>query len=117
MLATFSVTNTNDGIVLDSGDLPGSLRQAVFDSNNNPGPDEIVISSNLNGQTITLQHGSLILNDRAIIRGNSTSNPVIIRSGGSTATAIVFQGFTQDPSGAASGEQGVTNLRTCFEIA
>jgi len=33
MLATFSVTNVMDGPVAAAGDLPGSLRQAIFDAN------------------------------------------------------------------------------------
>ena len=33
MLAVFSVTNLSDGPVVMAGDLPGSLRQAIFDSN------------------------------------------------------------------------------------
>lgn len=32
MLATFTVTNTGDGVVNGPGDQPGTLRQAVFDS-------------------------------------------------------------------------------------
>ena len=41
MLATFSVTNVNDGVVTDFGDQPGTLRQAIFDANETPGTDTI----------------------------------------------------------------------------
>ena len=46
MLATFNVTNLLDGPVTAPGDLPGSLRQAMFDANNLPGADEITFSVN-----------------------------------------------------------------------
>lgn len=36
LLATFAVTNIADGPVAAAGDLPGSLRQAIFDSNSKP---------------------------------------------------------------------------------
>ena len=45
MLATFTVTNLLDGPVTALGDLPGSLRQAIFDANNAPGADDIDLTS------------------------------------------------------------------------
>jgi CSLREA domain-containing protein len=39
--ATFFVTNLLDGPVTGGGQLPGSLRQAIFDANANPGADVI----------------------------------------------------------------------------
>ena len=36
VLATFTVSNLNDGPVAAEGDLPGSLRQAIFDANDKP---------------------------------------------------------------------------------
>ena len=112
MLATFSVTNTNDGFA------SGTIRQAVLDANSSGGPDEIVISNSLAGQTIVLSLGPLVLNDRAIIRGPSGSNQVTIRQSGSTTTAFVFQNFEQDPSGEVDGLQGVENIRIeNFDIA
>ena len=41
MLATFTVTNNIDGPVGAAGDLPGSLRQAIFDANALDGADMI----------------------------------------------------------------------------
>jgi hypothetical protein len=44
---TFVVTNTLDGPVTAAGQLPGSLRQAIFDANANPGADSIVFDPSL----------------------------------------------------------------------
>lgn len=44
MLATYWVTNLLDGAVSAEGDLPGSLRQAIFDANQSPGMDTIQFS-------------------------------------------------------------------------
>ena len=51
--ATNVVSNTSD-----SG--PGSLRQAILDSNNSGGGDTIIFSNTLSG-TITLRSGELVL--------------------------------------------------------
>ena len=45
LLATFTVTNNSDGPVAAAGDLTGSLRQAIFDANANPGDDTIEFDS------------------------------------------------------------------------
>jgi hypothetical protein len=44
MLATFTVTNLLDGAVTAAGQLPGSLRQAIFDANAAAGADDIVFN-------------------------------------------------------------------------
>lgn len=44
MLALFTVSNLSDGSVAAAGDLPGSLRQALFDANVAAGPDSIDFS-------------------------------------------------------------------------
>ena len=41
LLAVFTVTNLDDGPVNFAGDLPGSLRQAIFDANAAGGDDEL----------------------------------------------------------------------------
>jgi len=63
MLSVFTVTNTNDGPVAAAGDLPGSLRQAIFNANANPGDDVVLFDASLSGQTITLTNGVLTVND------------------------------------------------------
>jgi predicted outer membrane repeat protein len=57
----YTVTNLND-----SG--PGSLRQAVGDSNANPGADRVLFQSGLSG-TISLTGGLLFVNDATQILG------------------------------------------------
>jgi RTX calcium-binding nonapeptide repeat (4 copies) len=59
--ADFTVSNLGD-----SG--AGSLRQAVTDSNNNPGPDRVLFQSGLSG-TITLNTGELYIDDAVQIVG------------------------------------------------
>jgi hypothetical protein len=61
LLSQFSVTNLDD-----SGG--GSLRQALVDSNNTPGPNEIDFAAGLSG-TITLTSGELTVanNDVSIV--------------------------------------------------
>lgn len=58
---TFVVTNLNDPGA-------GSLREAIDNSNSNPGPDKIVFSEGLSG-TITLSLGILTVTDNLQIRG------------------------------------------------
>ncbi len=66
VLATFTVTNLNDLPVAASGDAPGTLRQAVFDANLNPGADEIVF--NVDG-AIRLTQGELMLSETLTVIG------------------------------------------------
>jgi len=72
--ATFTVTNTLDGAVTKAGDLPGSLRQAVFDANTLPGSDSIVFDAIAfsTAKTITFSSGHLLLSDAVSIIGPVT---------------------------------------------
>ena len=47
LLATFTVTNTVDEVVMAAGDSPGSLRQAIFDANALAGADTITFDSSV----------------------------------------------------------------------
>ncbi|QDS97964.1 choice-of-anchor Q domain-containing protein [Adhaeretor mobilis] len=70
MLAVFTVSNLNDGPVAASGDLPGSLRQAIFDANNLPGDDEIQFALEIDGPgIILLSDGELEITDGLTITG------------------------------------------------
>src|SRR5437773_7884855 len=79
--ATITVINTSD-----SG--AGSLRQAISDSSSG---DTINFDSSLNGQTITLTSGELLINknltitgpgaDQLAINGNAASSVFHIKSG------------------------------------
>lgn len=63
----FFVTNANDGGT-------GSLRQAVLDANALSGRDEINFLGTLNGQTITLTSGELLITDDVDIVGPGAMN-------------------------------------------
>ncbi len=64
----FWVTNLSDGPVAAAGDLPGSLRQAIFDANAAAGADTIRFAAGLSG-TITLTAGELLITDSATVQG------------------------------------------------
>lgn len=78
MLAVFTVDNLLDGHVFDEGDLPGSLRQAIFDANSTPGPDVINFEESLSGQSIGLVAGELRLMDSVVIDGSALSEKIEI---------------------------------------
>ncbi len=67
VLATFTVTNLLDGPVAAAGDLPGSLRQAVFDANELEGEDEIVFQ-NVSG-TLPMTEGVFLVTDVVSLLG------------------------------------------------
>lgn len=69
VLTTFVVDNLLDGPVNQAGDLPGSLRQAIFDANANPGADTITFANELAGSTITLTQNGLAIQDSVSILG------------------------------------------------
>ena len=108
LLATFTVTNTND-----SG--AGSLRQAILDANSLAGTDTIAFSIGSGVQTITLSTMLPHITDTVIINGTTQSGysgtPLIVITGNnsiqdglrlysgsdnSTIRGLVLQGFTQD---------------------
>src|SRR3954451_3657417 len=72
--AVLTVGNTIDGPVTQTGALPGSLRQAVFDANLNPGADTITFSSFFaTPHTITLTAGELSINGAVAVAGSGSS--------------------------------------------
>jgi len=70
---TFVVTNLNDPGA-------GSLRQAIVNSNLNPGPDEIVFEEGLEG-TIVLNLGRIFIQDDLTINGPSADRITIDADG------------------------------------
>ena len=81
MLATFAVTSNIDGPVAAAGDLPGSLRQAIFDANVNPGDDTIEFDSAVftggDASLIRLTQGELLITDAVTIDGSTGTNVTI----------------------------------------
>ena len=81
LLSVFAVTNLGDGPVANPGDLPGSLRQAIYDANANPGADTIGFDSSLSGGTIALTNGELAIKDSVTIQGLGAANMTIDAGG------------------------------------
>jgi hypothetical protein len=80
MLATFSVTSTDDLPVNNPGDAPGTLRQAIFDANALMGIDDIVFDL-APGAAITLDEGHLTVTESVNILGPGAANLIIDASG------------------------------------
>ncbi len=83
---TFTVTNTNDA-------GPGSLRQAIQDANDRPGPDEINFHRRLRG-TITLTTGELEIDDDVTINGPGAHRVTV--SGGGISRVFNITGSETD---------------------
>jgi predicted outer membrane repeat protein len=79
----FVVTNTSDGPVTAAGQLPGSLRQAIFDSNSNGQADTIIFDPSVT--TINLTAGQLTISEKynLTIDGGGT----VTINGAATASA------------------------------
>jgi hypothetical protein len=80
LLSTYNVANLNDGVVIGPNQLPGSLRQAIFDANSHNGADTIQIATGLSG-AITLSAGELQITDAVSIKGPGAANLAINAAG------------------------------------
>jgi hypothetical protein len=111
---TIIVTNTND-----SG--PGSLRQALADANNG---DAINFDSSLNGGTITLFGGELVVNKSLTINGPG-ANHLTVSGDGASRVFHVTGGFTVTIAGLTitrgmiieSGGGGIYNERSTLTVS
>lgn len=83
LLAVFTVTNLDDGPVAAAGDLPGSLRQALFDANATSQSDDIVFQSGLSG-VVALTAGELAITEPLRIIGPEADRITIDASGNDT---------------------------------
>ncbi len=88
MLATFMVTNLSDGTVAAPGDLPGSLRQAIYDANNTAGTDLIEFTTGPG--TIPLSAGQLTVSDGVYI--NILGADITIAAGGASRVFNIDDG-------------------------
>ena len=73
---TYTVTTLTDGPVTKAGDQPGTLRQAIFDANANPGADRIQFAAGLTG-TLTLSAGQMLISDSLTIAGPGAADITI----------------------------------------
>lgn len=94
--APIVVTTTTDAIVTKAGDAPGTLRQAIFDANANPGTDTILFDPNVfinnMGQptAILLTEGRLAVVDNIIIQGLGADRVAIDGTNNLSRRAITF---------------------------
>ncbi|MBX7104662.1 MAG: right-handed parallel beta-helix repeat-containing protein [Gemmataceae bacterium] len=94
--APLIVTTTTDAIVTKAGDAPGTLRQAIFDANANPGTDTIsfdpaVFVTNLGLPTvINLTQGRLAVVDNLVINGLGTDRVAIDGAGNAGRRAMTI---------------------------
>src|SRR5437879_4214560 len=88
--AQFIVTTNSD-----SG--PGSLRAAIINANNAAGADTITFAPALNGQTITLTTGELLVSDDVTITGPGANQLTV--SGNNASRVFNFNGGTSMLSG------------------
>ncbi|NEO16511.1 MULTISPECIES: choice-of-anchor Q domain-containing protein [unclassified Moorena] len=111
-MATFTVDtliDENDGI----GTGGVSLRDAIEAANNTPGDDIIDFAPNLNGQTITLTNGQLVITSNLSIEGNGANITVdadaqsrvfnIDDGNGSPDQTVGINGLTITGGNASSG--------------
>ena len=125
--AVFTVTNLNDGPVANAGDMPGTLRQALFDANNNGEPDDIRFAAGLTG-TITLVGGQLSVSSPLIIDGanrvtiDAAQNSRILGVDDGSNTEIVVRvsglrltGANGDDGGAIFSRENLTVVNSTFD--
>ena len=95
--ATITVTNTNDN-------GPGSLRQAVADAVDG---DTINFSSSLNGQTITLTSGELLVDKNVAISGPG-ANTLAVDANHASRVFYIASGKNVTISGLSIPMDGLT---------
>ena len=88
VLATFVVSNLLDGPVSRSDDLPGSLRQAVFDANATEGADEIEFE--IDEGEIVLGGSPLLVKDQLVVNGPGHS--LAVSGNGETRVFVIDDG-------------------------
>ena len=79
-MTTFTVTTLAD--VVNAGDGKLSLREAVAQANDSAAADRIVFASGLEGKTLTLAHGELLVTHDLTIDGDANNNGVRVTIAG-----------------------------------
>lgn len=74
------VTNANDALE-NTPAAVGTLRQALFNANQNPDSDTINFSAGLNGGTITLTQGELTITESLTVDASTLASGITINAG------------------------------------
>ena len=86
-MATFTVNTTAD--VVDGNYSQLSLREAVNRANSTTAADLIVFASALEGQTLVLTGGKLVLNQDTIMDGDQNNDGVCVSIDGNSTTQLM----------------------------
>ena len=108
LLSQFSVTNLDDG----GG---GSLRQAIVDSNNTAGPNEIDFAAGLSG-TITLTSGELKIENNAVTILGPGQNSLSVSGNANSRVFEVTSGVTASLSGMTISERQCRQRRRYLQF-
>lgn len=129
----FTVSNTSDGTVTGAGQLPGSLRQAIFDANALSGADVIDFDTTTfnTPATITLTTGELSITGAVTIdatlaegvtvngAGSSRVFNINVGSGSVTIDTVNITGgkVTEENGGGILVQDGTLSLKNCNLIS
>jgi hypothetical protein len=118
LLATFTVTNLDDGFVSEFVSAPGTLRQAIFDANQTADADLIEFQAGLSG-TIVLTEGELTISKSVQISGpganlltidaNGASRVFNVDDGTGTLLDVEMVGLTITGGATAFDGAGILN--------
>ena len=86
-MATFTVTTVNDTV--NAGDGMLSLREAVAQANASAAADTIVFANGIEGQTLVLTNGELVVTKDLTIDGNKNSDGTAITISADDTSRIV----------------------------
>ena len=111
LLATFTVTNTVDEVVMAAGDSPGSLRQAIFDANALAGADTITFDSSVftggDSSLIRLTSGELEITESLTIDASSGIDVTI--TGDANGDDVTLAGNITDVSASFGETEGAAD--------
>ena len=111
MLAVLVVDSLADAPVSGFGDAPGTLRQAIFDANDTLEADEIFFAAVLDGGTIVLTEGELLVNNSLTIDGTQTATGTPLAAG----VTIDAAGSDTDPDNPAGDGTRIFSIEDNFQ--
>lgn len=113
--ANFLVTDLSDASVLGTGDAPGTLRQALFDANNNTEADTITFAPGLfsgGPQTLTLLYGSLTAYNDVTVSGPGAN--LLAIDGDASHSVFVVDFESVAPGTVTLGGMTIRNGRSTY---